>query len=178
MTDNELIQLFLPIIKEGLISDGFDDVTTIQNNQPTQQGLNSNPTVYYSKVGSKLFGYRGAFDTFIDNKLIRVENQWIESTWQIGTTYTQNPKTPNQYTASDLAQEVAYILQSYNTVVTLNRAGVGIYRITNIINPYFLQDRDQYYAFPNFSFTLTYLQSRTGEVPVVTYPIKSDLVRI
>lgn len=41
MNDNDLIRLFLPIIKAGLIADGFVDIIVKQNNQPTQQGVNS-----------------------------------------------------------------------------------------------------------------------------------------
>src|ERR1700759_1268444 len=62
MTDSELIQLFLPIIEAGLTLDGFTDVEVVQNDQPTQQGINNIPTVYFSKVSSKLYGFRQSSD--------------------------------------------------------------------------------------------------------------------
>jgi hypothetical protein len=173
MTDNQLIQLFLPIIQAGLIADGFPNVVTKQANQPTQQGINSSPTVYFYKVASKRYGFLGRSDVWDSNtnEMIHTESQYYETTFQISALVRQFPITPNQYTASDLVNEVASIMQSDKTRDILNNSGVGILRITDISNPYFVDDRDQFEASPSFDFILTSQASRVSVNPVFTLPI-------
>ena len=174
MTDAQLIQIFLPIIKNGLTNAGFEDILVVQNYQPTQQGISNSPTVWFNKSSSKLYGYRGYFDSPVENSstMKHTETQWMESIWRINALVKLNPLTPDQYTASDLAQEVAYILQSYNTVVILNTLRIGILRISDVLNPQFSNDRDQFSTFANFGFTLTYPVIRESTSAVITPPIK------
>ena len=168
MTDNQIIQLFLPIIQQGLITDGFNNVVVKQANQPTMQGINKGPTVYFFKVTSKRYGFLGRHDKWVDGGFQHTESQYMESTWQISALVTQYPITPNQYTASDLVQEVAAIMQSDNARAILNNSGVGILRVTDISNPYFVDDRDQFEASPSFDFVLTYQDFRQSTSPKIT----------
>jgi len=175
--DNDLIRLFLPIIQAGLIADGFMDVTVKQSNQPTQQGVNSSPTVYFFKVSNKRYGFLGRFDEYNETQgeIVHTESQYYETTFQVSALVRQFPITPNQYTASDLVNEVASILQSDKTLAILNAAGVGILRVIDITNPYFTDDMDQFEASPSFDFTLTYQASRVSITPMVQLPIALDI---
>ena len=177
MNDNQLIQLFLPIIQAGLTADGYSDVITKQANQPTQQGTNTGPTVYFFKVGSKRYGFLGRYDVWNSNtnEMVHTESQYYETTFQISAWVRQFPITPNQYTASDLVNEVASIMQSDNTRDILNASGVGILRITDISNPYFVDDRDQFEASPSFDFILTSQGSRVQNNPKLVLPILLDI---
>ena len=170
MTDNQLIQIFLPIIKAGLVADGFINVATKQSNQPTQQGINTGPTVYFFKVGNKRYGFLGRADVWdsAHSTMVHTEAQYYETTFQIAALVLQFPITPNQYTASDLVNEVASIMQSDNTRAILNNSGIGILRVTNVSNPYFVDDRDQFEASPSFDFVLTHQQNRIGVNPVIS----------
>jgi hypothetical protein len=178
-TDNSLIQIFLPIINAGLITDGFSDVIVKQANQPTQQGINTSPTVYFFKIGSKRYGFLGRSDQWdtMSSTMVHSEKQYFESTWQMQALYLQNPATPNQYTASDLIQEISDIMQSDNTRNILNESGIGILRITDIVNPYFEDDRDNFEAIPSIDITFVYENIRTTVEPsfttytTVIYPI-------
>lgn len=169
MLDNQIIQLFLPIIRNGLIAAGYLGVAIKQMNQPTQQGVNTQPTVYYYKISDHRYGFRKSEDVWDDNieKMVHTEIQDYETTFQINALVIQNPTTPNQYTASDLVNIVAQIMQSANTINTLTRNNVGIYKITDIRNPYFLDDRDRFEASPSFDFTLTHKQVSTSTNPVI-----------
>jgi hypothetical protein len=169
MLDNDLIRLFLPIIKNGLIADGYLNVTVKQANQPTQQGINIGPTVYFFKVGDHRYGflYRESKWDEDAEEMIHTEMQQYETTFQISSLVLQKPTNPYLYTASDLVNEVAAILQSDRTREILMDAGVGIYRITDITNPYFVDDRDQFEASPSFTFTLTHKQTRVTTDPVI-----------
>jgi hypothetical protein len=170
--DNDIIQIFLPIINDALIADGFPEVKVKQANQPTQQGVNTAPTVYFFKVANKRYGWLGRNDIWDINavppQMIHTESQYIESTWQLTALVLQNPTTPNQYTASDLINEVASIMQSDNTRAILNNSGIGILRVSDIRNPYFVDDRDNFEASPSFDFVLTYQNIRNSTNPIIS----------
>ena len=167
-TDNTLIQLFLPIIQSGLAADGFTGVTVQQANQPTQQGIPTGPTVYFYKLYNRRYGFLGRQDVWDENldQMTHHEGQYYETSFRFQALVLQNVKTPG-YTASDLINEVACILQSDSTIVELNAQNVGILRITDISNPYFTDDRDNFEALPSFEITLLYLNDRISVDPVV-----------
>lgn len=169
MTDNGLIKIFYPIITAGLLADGYVNVIVQQSNQPTQQGIPTNPTVYFYKIGDKRYGFLGRFDKWdtINSKMVHTETQPYETAFRVQALVLQNPLTPNQYTAADLVNEVASIMQSDNTRAILEAQNIGILRVQDVINPYFVDDRDQFEASPSFDFVLTYLQTRTSVNPVL-----------
>lgn len=176
MRDNDLIRLFLPIITNGLIAAGFNGVVTKQANQPTQQGIPTAPTVFFYKIGDKRYGFLRREDTEGVPSMIHTEVQQYETTFQISTLVLQRPETPYAYTASDLANECAAIMQSDVARQTLLTQDVGILRVTDVRNPYFLDDRDQFEANPSFDFILTHKQTRVSTNPMVEsydYVIKS-----
>ena len=169
-TDNSVIQIFLPIINAGLVADGFDDVIVTQSNQPTMQGISTDPTVYFFKLANRRYGFLGRYDKWstVSSTLVHTEVQYIESTFQVSALVLQNPSTPSQYTASDLVNEVAAIMQSDSTLSTLNSNGIGILRVTDLTNPYFFDDRDNFEASPSFDFTLVYQNDRVSVDPIIT----------
>lgn len=173
MNDNDFIRLFLPIINAGLAADGYSGVVVKQANQPTQQGINTQPTVYFYKVANKRYGFLGRRAVWDANtsQMVHTESQYYETTWQVSALVLQFPTNPNGYTASDLVNEIASIMQSDNTLAILNNAGVGILRVTNLSNPYFVDDRDQFEASPSFEFTLTSQSSRVTTIPVIKLPV-------
>lgn len=177
MTDNQMIQLFLPVIKAGLQTDGFTNVIVKQANQPTQQGINTGPTVYFYKISNKRYGFLGRLDVWDSNasEMVHTESQYYETTWQVSALVLQSPKTPNQYTAADLVNEVASIMQSDNTRAILNNAGVGILRIIELPNPYFVDDRDQFEASPSLEFVLTSQASRVTTNPKIELPVNLNI---
>lgn len=180
MTDNGLIQLFLPLIKAGLTADGFINVVTVAANQPTQQGINTAPTVYFYKIDNQPRGYPKWTDVWDEenSQMVHTESQYMECTFQISALVLQNPTTPNAYTASDLVNEVLAIMQSQNTVVTLNNSNVGILRVSTVTNVYFPDDRDQFEAHPSFEFTFIYQNDRVSTSPIITLPVRFDLVPV
>lgn len=179
MTDNQLIQVFLPIIQAGLIADGFNGVDTIAANQPTQQGIPTAPTVFFYKIGDHRFGYLGRTDAWdsVNSSMIHTEVQQYETTFQISTLVLQSPATPNQYTAADLANEVCAIMQSDNTRNILYNNNIGILRVMDVSNGYFVDDRDNFEASPSFDFTLTHSNTRVNTGNPFT-SIEVDVFRV
>lgn len=169
-TDNQIIQIFLPIINTALIADGFTGVIVKQANQPTMQGVDTAPTVYFYKVANRRYGFLGRDDVWDvgSSQMVHSESQYQESTWRMQALVLQKPTTPNQYTASDLVNEVASIMQSDNTRSILNTSGIGILRVTDISNPYFVDDRDNFEASPAFDFVLVYEDIRISQSPIIS----------
>lgn len=168
MTDNELIRIFLPIIQAGLAAvPQYSNVVVKQSNQPTVQGANSVPTVYFYKVGDpKRYGFlmREEKDTLTGK--IRIETQAYETSFNVSAWVRQDPVNPD-YTASDLVNYVSMIMGSQDTIEKMMVFNVGILRIMDIDNPYFKDDRDQYEAAPAFSFTLTHFNQRIIDVNII-----------
>jgi hypothetical protein len=174
-TDNQIIQIFLPILKAGLTSYGFENVPVVQANQPTMEGINTEPTVYFYKVANVFHGFPGWQDNWDGESMKHLDEQQILATFKIFALVLQFPSTPNQYTASDLVNAAASVFQSQNTVAQLKKSGIGILKISNIDNPYFADDRDQYEATPSFDFILSYKNSRILTESIVQLPVGLDI---
>lgn len=176
-TDNSLIQLFLPVLQQNLILDGFINAVVIQSNQPTQQGIPTVPTVYFYKLFNRRYGFLGREDTWNETlqEFVHVESQYYETSFRVSALVLQNPSDITAPTASDLVNDAASIMQSDSTRDILNKSGVGILRITDVLNPYFVDDRDNFEAAPSFDFTLTYLNTRESVSPKITPPILTNI---
>jgi hypothetical protein len=179
MLDNQLIQVFLPIIQAGLVADGFSGISTIAANQPTQQGVPTTPTVTFYKVNDHRYGYLRRYDVWdqVTQNMVHTEEQAYETTFQVGALVLQSPTTPNQYTASDLVNEVAAIMQSDNTLNILYNNGIAILRITEVSNGYFTDDMDNFEASPSFDFTLTHTQTRVSTGNAIDH-VEYDIFRV
>ena len=174
--DNTIIKIILPIIQQGLVNYGFNNVAVVQANQPTIEGINTTPTVYFYKTGTELADFPGWLDTYNGASLTHSETQYYFITFKVFSLVLQYPVTPDQYTASDLTNAVASILQSASTVTTLNLNGMNVLKIRSSDNPYFVDDKKQYEAIPSFDFVLSYKNVRISEIPKVTPPIQLDVL--
>ncbi len=169
MRDNELIALVVDIIRVRLVAAGspFSSVEVAQSYQPTQEGVPSGAAVFLYKVGDHKHGSVGRKDMYdeIYNEFTHLETQVYETTFQVSALYRQNPSNPFMLTASDLANRVSSIMQSDYALERLMKYGVGILRITDVRNPYFIDDKDRNEAAANFDFTLTYNRDIMDTVP-------------
>ncbi len=168
MTDNELIQLFVPIIEAGLTANGYTGVTVFQTDQPTQQGIPDGPTVFFTHLHDHPYGFVSN-EQYVDDmnrKISRSSQPW-ETTFQVDVRYAQDPADITLPTASDVCGFVALLLNAQPAIETLSAAKVGILRVSEVRNPYFTDDRDQQEAFPSFDFTLTHCKTIASEVPVI-----------
>lgn len=204
MLDNQLFTLIINTIVAAEANLGIAGMPIAQAFQPTNQGVNTQPTAYLWKIGDKRIGSPQRTETMGDlnlttelganittegqlnlltelglniitesgfnliteqsqdilaeNILVHTEAQWYETTFQISCLVTQNPATPMQYTASDILNLIAYILQSTSTIAAFNAQGIGILRVMDVRNPYFRDDRGQFDASPSLDFVITHQQ--------------------
>lgn len=169
MLDNQLIAL----IRDTIIAQeqwaAISGTPIKQAFQPTMQGVNTCPTAYMHKVSDKRLGFVNRSDVWdnVKSVMVHTELQQYETTFQISALATQDPQKPCAYTASDILNLISAILQSSVTVQVLEAQGVGILRVMEVRNPYFLDDRQQNEASPSFDFTLTHKQIIISEVPII-----------
>ena len=179
MLDNQLIQIFYPIITQGLVDYGIPDVSVRQANQPSQTGTLSTNFVSFFKVLDKRYGWNkrlGYYD--VDSEVYRhIEEQLYESTFQVNAYAVQNPDDINSLTASDIINTVSEIFQSDKTIQQLIDNNVGILKISDIRNAPFTDDREQFEYSPSFDFTLRHIQERSIISDYIT-DIESIIVAI
>jgi hypothetical protein len=169
MLDNQLIALIISTLVAGETTAGITGTPIAQAFQPTQQGVNTEPTAFIYKVGDHRYGFLARSDVYDSGteRIVHTETQQYETTFQLSALSIQNPATPSQYTASDICNLMASIIQSEAAVATLQAQGVGVERVTNVRNPYFLDDHDRYEASPSFDVVLTHKQIITSVTPAL-----------
>jgi hypothetical protein len=168
MQDNAIFEILIPAINSAIIAMGYTGVIVKKANQPTQQGINTGPTVYIFKVSDHRYGFLSRTDAVDPDStgMIHTEQQTYETTFQISALVIQNPKNIS-YTASDLVNVVASIMQSDSMRQILFNSQIQILRITEVANPYFLDDMDRYESGAFFRFTLTHQQTINSEISAV-----------
>lgn len=169
MNDNDLIKAIISIVKAGLIGLGYSDIIVKQSYQPTSQGAETGKTAYLFKLFDRRFGHVGRKDVWDQDteKMIHTESQWYETTFQISTLVIQNPYNTNSLTSSDLANIICSILQSDFALNSFREQNIGVLRVTEVRNPYFVDDKDRNEASPSFDFILTHERVVTSENPVI-----------
>lgn len=168
MTKNELGIALRSNILAGLIKHGLSTVQVIENYQPTQQGRVSSPVIYFHALPEYRYGWQHRKRKYddVENKITTTETQWIESSYQIYALAPENPLNLNLPTAVDLVSAAAMVCNSETFAVAMRKAGAGVQRITQIRNPYFVNDRGQFEASPSFDITLSHKRSFTEITPV------------
>lgn len=169
MTDNELFRLLIPLICDGLRPLGIDNIAVKKQYQPTQQGTPSSNALFLHKIGDYRYGFperRDVWDREVGD-FVHTESQWMQTSFQAGALIPQDPKHTDLPTASDVLNLTACVLQSDAARQTLQSHAVGIYRVQEIRQIYFVDDRDRFEASPSFDFTLTHRRTITSRAPAV-----------
>ena len=151
----------MPLIKSSCASYGLN-VILKQSYQPTMQGAETDATLYFFNIGDKILGspYRASVWNTTTLEYEDRDFQRIETTWQLNAHVRQKPQaTTTQPTAKDVINIARMVMQTREFIETLQSSGLGILRVTDIRNPYFKDDRDQFQASPSFDFTLVHNQS-------------------
>jgi len=169
MLDNALITLIIQILISGEATAGIENTPIAQAFQPTQQGVNTQPTAFIYKIDDYRYGSLLREDIWdpVHSRFNHIESQQYETTFQLSTLATQDPANQSQYTASDICNLCASILQSDVAIKTFQASGVGIERITRVRNPNLIDDRDRNEFNPNFDFVCTHKQTISSTTPVL-----------
>lgn len=171
MNENQLMRLIIDALEAGAEQRIPEMKMKIKRAyQPTQQGAEKGPTWYCHKMPDRRYGHLQRTDVWdeVNERMVHTESQKYESDFQVNAMFKANPADIRAYTASDLANIAASIMQSDATIALFRDKKVGLLRITEVRNPYFLDDKDQNEESPSFDFTVTYDRVAVSYTPVVT----------
>ena len=170
MNDKQMAALFIAQLLPAIqAAPGLSGVKLARNFQPRQQGANSSPYAYFYKVGDHRHGSPAKKDVFDAqaNAFTHTEIQQYESTYQFSAWVPQDPKDVTGLTESDILNVVSGIMQSDALLAAFRAQGVGILRVTDVRNPYIVDDHDQFEAVPSFDVTLTHKRTSVSTIPAV-----------
>lgn len=179
MRENDLNTLLRTVLLDGMASRNLSGVAVKRSNQPTDQGPDSGPCLYFFVVNHHRAGSPQRSDKWDKDqgKMIHTESQWYESTYQITGSVEQDPADLDAPTANDLIAAASAILQSDTVITNFRKSGVGVYRITDSRNPFFKNDRDHFEATPSIDVTFTHRDVTVTTTPVIT-SVEAKIIRI
>jgi hypothetical protein len=148
MNDKDLARLIKSTL-DPLMPQG---VALVRSNQPTQQGTPTGSAVYFTKLFDRRYGSPARLDVWDGETFVHTERQVYVSTWQFEATVPQ----PAELSPSDILNIVSGIIQSDGIIAAFRAAGVGVQRVTDVRNPYIVDDRDQFAAVPSFDIVLSH----------------------
>lgn len=171
MDDRSLYTALIAVLRSGMAM--TPDVLDIaQSNQLRAAGRPTTRALLLDKVGERRYGHVKREDVPDPDEptlMIHRETQIYETRVQINGMAKPPPvrgePPADEPSASDLLNRAAAVLQSDVTIAALRAAGIGVLRITEVRNPTFRNDQDQFEASPSFDFFLTH-----DQVTVTTTP--------
>lgn len=85
MRENDLNTLLRSVLLEGLTAHKLPVVAVKRSNQPTDQGPDSGPCLYFFVVTHHRYGSPQRTDEWDkeNERMVHTESQWIETTYQI-----------------------------------------------------------------------------------------------
>lgn len=177
MNDRQLFTLIMTNL--GAAMAAHPDLTGVglsRNYQAKQAGASSSSWVYFAKImPDKRHGHPGRKDVYNSTSGVfsHVETQVYETPIQFMALVPQINPSANSLTASDILAVVSGIIQSDSVRDAFRAAGVGMLRVTDIRNPPFTDDRDQYEMAPAFDIVFTHARQTAPATvaPVVDYGV-------
>lgn len=168
MLDNALFFHVRKVLVDGLAARDVDAAVK-QNYQPTIQGVEDGPCLYYTKLPmDRRYGWPEVSDRWnIDQtEFIHTERQEYETTLQI-TAMLKELATDGvgALTASDLGNVAAAILQSDVARAYLAEQGLSVLRITQVQSGKIVDGEGEFETVPNFDLTVKHEQVSVTTTP-------------
>jgi hypothetical protein len=180
MNDKQMAALFMAQVLPAMqATAGLETVKLARNFQSRQQGANSAAYCYFFKIGDHRHGSpqrQERYDTQAA-AFVHTEIQQYETTYQFSAWVPQDPANTTELTESDILNAVSSIMQSEAILSAFQAQEVGILRVTDVRNPYIVDDRDRFEAVPTFDVVLTHKRQRVTTLPaVVAYDLNLSRV--
>lgn len=164
MTENEIFTAIRQVLLEG-----FGDLQVIgdikRNYQPTKQGANSIPTIYFSLISQRRYGFLRRDDVPDGEIMQHIEKQQYEAVIQFTGQVLESPNT--NIRSTDLLNEAAYLLQRDKTRLQLRDKGIGIQRATDIRQVFNTDEQDEYQSTPSFDLIITHQSIKYSTSPII-----------
>lgn len=168
MLDNALIDLVASQLESASTAAGWNYVV-LQKDQPSQEGIPTAPTIFFEKLFDHQYGFPIVNDEYqaTPNNFSQTETQVEETTFQISALVPQDPTDLTLPTASDVVKYLKRYIQSRKSIAIFWTHQVGMLRVTEVRNPYFVDDRDRFEATPSFDFVVIHSNTITSTIPAV-----------
>lgn len=150
---------------------GVSGVPVIASNQPTSEGRETGPAIYFHALDEQAEGWQSRnYQRGEDGETGELtEGQIYATTMQLSVVA---PETDDLTlpTATDICRAASMALQSRQFIDALGEQfpGAGVRRVTTIRRPYIVNDRGQFEMVPSFDVTITHTVQFTTEAPEVT----------
>lgn len=172
MREYDLFVAAIAVLRAGM---GMNEATLeiAQNHQPRTSGRPTTRALLLEKVGERRYGHvkrEDVPDPDDAGLMIHRETQIYETTLQVNGMAKPPPAPPaaldmSEPTGADLANQAAAVLQSDAAIAAFRALDIGVLRITDVRNPKFRNDRDQFEASASFDFILTHKQITVTTTP-------------
>lgn len=171
MLDNDLIELLATRMELASATAGWN-FPVVQKEQPTQQGIPTEPTIFLEKLFDNLYGFAARSNDIVTEtddfgpfpQMRETDKQLIETAFQISAWVIQDPTNTNLPTASDVVNYVSMFLRHRETIRAWAPLNVNLLRVTQIRNPYTEDDRHRNEATPSLDLILTHDRTLTLDV--------------
>lgn len=170
MNDKQIAALFVAELLPRMRAQAdLAGVALARKYQPRQQGATTGPVVYFFKVGDHDHGSPKREEIINGAGVVfnQTQRQLVETTYQFAAWVPQDPANVAALTESDVLNIVSAIMQSDALIAAFRAAGVGIQRVTDIRNPYFVDERNRFEAEPSFDIVLTHYRNLSSTLPAV-----------
>jgi hypothetical protein len=166
MLDNALIAILATQLEAASSTAGWGYLVA-QKNQPSQEGVPTAPTIFFEKLFDHEYGYPMRTDTYqpTPDNYAHVETQVVETTFQISALVPQDPTDLTIPTASDVVGYMKLFIQNSITLAAFVSSQVSMLRVSEIRNPYAIDDKDRFEASPSFDLVLQHNRTITLSVP-------------
>jgi hypothetical protein len=167
MLDNALYIALKAAIDAGLAAAQIDAVSE-QKDQPTTQGDETGAAVYFTKLPmDKRYGWPEKSDVWNDDHTLftHTERQRLESTVQISARKREDPASLDELTAGDIANAVAFFVQSDAGLALLAGSGLRVLRIGQVRGGHITNGEGQFETVPSFDLVLLHEQVTVTTTP-------------
>lgn len=131
--------------------------------QPTGQGREDG--VYFFRINDGKRGWLSRKYSEEDEDLRLKETQISESMYQFGALVKDDIRDDDQLLAIDVLDIVRSTISGLVMVESLIEKRIGVQRPTEILNPSFINEKDQFDFNPNFTVIFTHKRDLTQQVP-------------
>ncbi|MCP4832233.1 MAG: hypothetical protein GY886_08495 [Gammaproteobacteria bacterium] len=170
LNDSEVFTIVRQILLDGFAAGGFTDTLQVkQKYQPQLGGMPLEPTIYLYKLTGSNYGFSHTKGIRNTDDFTGITTQMKTPSFQVSALAHVDPNEDNPLSPSDYVEFAAAILNMPNTLLVLKNNGIGIERVKEIRDSYFLDDKDLYEQSPSFDFVLSYQKEYTSTIPKVDH---------
>jgi hypothetical protein len=158
MTDVELRTFLRAQLLAIMPLYGITGVPVIASNQPTSEGRETGPAIYFHSLDEQREGWQSRqYDRDLIDQGRQTESQIFASTMQVSVLApeTANLTLPQ---ATDICRAASMALQSRQFIDAMAEQypDAGVRRITAVRRPYIVNDAGQFEMVPSFDVTITH----------------------